>query len=64
MPRNLISLIDGTMVLASRTEQYGSYSNIFELACLLQLSDRSEDGSPQIVFYTSGISSQPDNWSP
>ncbi len=60
MPRNLISLVDGTMVSASQTSEYGSYSNIFELACLLQLSDRSADGSPQIVFYTSGISSQPD----
>ena len=61
MPRNLISLIDGTMVSASRTGGYNSYSNIFELACLLQLNDRSADGAPQIVFYTSGISSQPDN---
>jgi uncharacterized protein (DUF2235 family) len=61
MPRNLISLIDGTMVSAARTDAYKSYSNVFELACLLQLTDRSEDGSPQIVFYTSGISSQPDN---
>lgn len=64
MPRNLISLIDGTMVSASRSGGYNSYSNIFELACLLQLSDRSADGAPQIVFYTSGISSQPDNWNP
>ncbi|HEX8624300.1 MAG TPA: DUF2235 domain-containing protein [Allosphingosinicella sp.] len=61
MARNLISLIDGTMVSASKTGGYGSYSNVFELACLLQLKDRSADGSPQIVFYTSGISSQPDN---
>jgi uncharacterized protein (DUF2235 family) len=60
MARNLISLIDGTMVSASRTGGYESYSNVFELACLLQLNDRSADGSPQIVFYTSGISSQPD----
>lgn len=60
MPRNLISLIDGTMVSASRTGGYESYSNVFELACLLQLTDRSADGSAQIVFYTSGISSQPD----
>ncbi len=60
MARNLISLIDGTMVSASRTGGYDSYSNVFELACLLQLNDRSSDGSPQIVFYTSGISSQPD----
>jgi uncharacterized protein (DUF2235 family) len=59
--RNLISLIDGTMVSASKTGGYGSYSNVFELACLLQLKDRSADGSPQIVFYSSGISSQPDN---
>ena len=64
MSRNLISLIDGTMVSASRTGGYNSYSNIFELACLLQLTDTSADGAPQIVFYTSGISSQPDNWSP
>ena len=61
MARNLISLIDGTMVSASRTDAYKSYSNVFELACLLQLTDKSKDGSPQIVFYTSGISSQPDN---
>jgi uncharacterized protein (DUF2235 family) len=64
MARNLISLIDGTMVSASNTTGYSSYSNIFELACLLQLNDRSADGCPQIVFYTSGISSQPDNSSP
>lgn len=61
MARNLISLIDGTRVSASRAEAYNSYSNVFELACLLQLTDRSADGSPQIVFYTSGISSQPDS---
>jgi uncharacterized protein (DUF2235 family) len=61
MARNLISLIDGTMVSAARTDEYRSYSNVFELACLLQLTDKSKDGSPQIVFYTSGISSQPDN---
>lgn len=61
MSRNLIGLIDGTMVSASQASVYQSYSNVFELACLLQLTDRSEDGSPQIVFYTSGISSQPDN---
>lgn len=61
MARNLVSLIDGTMVSASQTGGYKSYSNVFELACLLQLTDRSADGSPQIVFYTSGISSQPDN---
>lgn len=60
MSRHLISLIDGTMVSAARTETYTNYSNVFELACLLQLKDRSEDGLPQIVFYTSGISSQPD----
>ena len=61
MARNLISLIDGTMVSASQAGGYKSYSNVFELACLLQLTDRTEDGSPQIVFYTSGISSQPDS---
>lgn len=61
MTRHLVGLIDGTMVSASRVSEYGSYSNVFELACLLQLRDRSEDGGPQIVFYTSGISSQPDS---
>lgn len=61
MTRHLVGLIDGTMVSASRVTSYGSYSNVFELACLLQLRDRSEDGGPQIVFYTSGISSQPDS---
>lgn len=60
MARNLISLIDGTMVSASRTGGYNSYSNVFELACLLQLTDKTTDGSPQVVFYTSGISSHPD----
>lgn len=60
MTRHLVGLIDGTMVSASRASTYGSYSNVFELACLLQLRDRSEDGGPQICFYTSGISSQPD----
>lgn len=60
MARNLISLIDGTMVSAAPVDRDASYSNIFELACLLQLTDRSADGSPQIVFYTSGISSHPD----
>jgi len=63
MARNLIVLIDGTMVSASRTDAYKSYSNVFELACLLQLKDKSEDGTPQVVFYTSGISSQPDTLS-
>lgn len=63
MARNLIVLIDGTMVSASRTDTYKSYSNVFELACLLQLRDKSEDGTPQVVFYTSGISSQPDTLS-
>ena len=61
MPRNLICLIDGTQVSASTTDRYGSYSNVFELAYLLQLSDETGDHSPQIVFYASGISSQPDN---
>src|SRR5262245_40827926 len=60
MTKHLISLIDGTKVSAARTDTYKAYSNVFELACLLQLKDRTEDG-PQIVFYTSGISSQPDN---
>lgn len=60
MARNLISLIDGTMVSAAPVDRDASYSNIFELACLLQLTDRSADGSPQIVFYTSGISSHAD----
>lgn len=64
MTRHLVGLIDGTMVSASNVSAYGSYSNVFELACLLQLRDKSEDGSPQIVFYTSGISSRPDSWSP
>jgi uncharacterized protein (DUF2235 family) len=60
MPRHLISLIDGTMVSASRTSAYKSYSNVFELACLFKINTRAKDGSPQIVFYSSGISSQPD----
>lgn len=64
MTRHLVGLIDGTMVSASRTTAYGSYSNVFELAYLLQLQDRSDEGGPQIVFYTSGISSQPDSWNP
>lgn len=61
MGRHLIGLIDGTMVSASRTPDQSSYSNVFELACLLQVYQDAEDGSSQIVFYTSGISSQPDN---
>jgi len=64
MVRHLVGLIDGTMVSPSTASAYGSYSNVFELACLLQLSDRSDDGGPQIVFYSSGISSRPDTWSP
>lgn len=59
MGRHLISLIDGTCVSASQNDAYGNYSNVYELSHLLQLKDRSEDGRPQIVFYTSGISSQP-----
>ena len=60
MSRHLISLIDGTMVSASQAAGYMSYSNVYELGYLLQLRDTSEDGKPQVVFYTSGISSQPD----
>jgi uncharacterized protein (DUF2235 family) len=60
MSRHLISLIDGTMVSASQAAGYTSYSNVYELGYLLQLRDTSEDGKPQVVFYTSGISSQPD----
>ena len=60
MSRHLISLIDGTMVSASQAAGYTSYSNVYELGYLLQLRDISEDGKPQVVFYTSGISSQPD----
>jgi uncharacterized protein (DUF2235 family) len=59
MRRHLISLIDGTLVSASQAAEYQSYSNVYELAYMLQLQDRSEDGKPQMVFYTSGISSQP-----
>lgn len=59
MTRHLISLIDGTQVSASQNDSYSNYSNVYELAHLLQLKDKSEDGRPQIVFYTSGISSQP-----
>lgn len=61
MTRHLVGLIDGTRVSASRVASESSYSNVFELACLLQLQQESETGDPQIVFYTSGISSQPDN---
>ena len=61
MSRHLIGLIDGTLVSASRKPDDSSYSNVFELACLLQVHQNAEDGGPQIVFYTSGISSQPDN---
>jgi uncharacterized protein (DUF2235 family) len=57
--RHLISLIDGTQVSATQNDSYSNYSNVYELAHLLQLKDKSEDGRPQIVFYTSGISSQP-----
>lgn len=59
MGRHLISLIDGTLVSASQAGEYQGYSNVYELAYMLQLKDRSEDGRPQIVFYNSGISSQP-----
>jgi uncharacterized protein (DUF2235 family) len=62
MGRHLISLIDGTAVSASRTKGYEGYSNVYELAHLLKLKGRSDDGKPQVVFYTSGISSQPDTW--
>ena len=61
MPRHLICLIDGTMVSAAHTERTESYSNIFELACLLQREMNNSAGEPQIVFYRSGISSQPDS---
>lgn len=60
MGRHLISLIDGTRVSASQASGYASYSNVYELAHLLQLRDQSDDGRPQVVFYSSGISSQPD----
>lgn len=60
MGRHLISLIDGTAVSASQTQGYTSYSNVYELAHLLKLKGRSDDGRPQVVFYSSGISSQPD----
>jgi uncharacterized protein (DUF2235 family) len=60
VPRNLISLIDGTRISASQTYDNKSYSNVFELACLLQLDDGADSKTPQIVFYTSGIASQPD----
>ena len=64
MTRHLVGLIDGTMVSASETAPYQSYSNVFELSCLLQLSSEGEDGGEQVVFYTSGISSQPDTFNP
>lgn len=60
MGRHLISLIDGTAVSASQAHGYASYSNVYELAHLLKLKGKSEDGRPQVVFYSSGISSQPD----
>jgi uncharacterized protein (DUF2235 family) len=59
MGRHLISLVDGTMVSASQATGYTSYSNVYELGYLLTLDNESEDGRPQVVFYTSGISSQP-----
>jgi uncharacterized protein (DUF2235 family) len=66
MSRHLIFLIDGTRVSASSGDAFQTYSNVYELAYMLQLKDRSEDGRPQIVFYSSGIASQPgkrDYWS-
>lgn len=66
MSRHLIFLIDGTRVSASSVDPYKTYSNVYELAYMLQLKDKSEDGRPQIVFYSSGIASQPgtrDYWS-
>lgn len=66
MSRHLIFLIDGTRVTASHGKAFQSYSNVYELAYMLQLKDRSEDGRPQVVFYCSGIASQPgkrDYWS-
>jgi uncharacterized protein (DUF2235 family) len=59
MGRHLISLIDGTMVSASQAAGYSSYSNVYELGYLLQLDSTAEDNRPQVVFYSSGISSQP-----
>jgi uncharacterized protein (DUF2235 family) len=59
MTRHLIAVVDGTLVSASQVSEFQSYSNVYELAYMLQLNDRSEDGKPQIIFYTSGISSQP-----
>ncbi|KQZ61324.1 hypothetical protein ASD67_18980 [Sphingopyxis sp. Root1497] len=61
MGKHLIALIDGTKVSAAHTATNRSYSNVFELACLLQILDRSKSGGPQVVFYRSGISSQPDS---
>ena len=58
--RHLVSLIDGTMVSASQAPDFTSYSNVYELGYQLKLRTVSESGDPQIVLYTSGISSQPD----
>lgn len=58
--RHLVSLIDGTMISASQAPGFTSYSNVYELGYLLKLRTLSQDGHPQIGFYTSGISSQPD----
>ena len=60
MGRHLICLIDGTRVSANQTREYMGYSNVYELAYMLKLKDRSGEQRPQIVFYSSGISSQPD----
>jgi hypothetical protein len=50
MSRHMICLVDGTKVSASQASEYEGYSNVYELAYMLQLKDRSEDGRPQIVF--------------
>lgn len=60
MGRHLICLIDGTRVSANQTREYMGYSNVYELGYMLKLKDRSGEDRPQIVFYSSGISSQPD----
>jgi len=59
MSRHIICLVDGTRVTASSGQQFSSYSNVYELAYTLQLRAKSEDGREQIVFYSSGIASQP-----
>jgi uncharacterized protein (DUF2235 family) len=61
MGKHIVCLIDGTKVCAAYRGTDQSYSNVFELACLLQIKDRTALGEPQLVFYRSGISSQPDS---